>query len=398
MNTVIIVGDPHLGKNLLHGKIGVGTNLNSRIIDQFNLLDWILDQAIEISADHIFVTGDIFEEPKPNPSLITLFISWLKKCQAYNIHIHLIMGNHDILRSGFVYSSPLDIINEVELENVSVYKNIDTIIIDTTAFTLIPFRDRKSLGAATNNEALSLLKDSLVYELSSIPVTYKKVLIGHLAIEGSIPVGDEIDDIANELFCPLNMFEGYDYIWMGHVHKPQIMSKKPYAAHIGSMDISNFTESDHKKHIVIFDAASFDTNFNCRYLPTRPLQKITISVPKIIDGDINNFLIQEMQNYQLNGSIVKIDILLESPDSPSINKSKIEQFLIKSNVHNIVGISELKKTVLVKKDNSNVLNTKIDVLSAIKKYGEAYIEENQRSDFINLSIEIYNSYKLESKE
>src|SRR6185436_19297589 len=254
MSNIIILGDPHLGKSLSQGRVGIGSNLNSRIVDQLNLLDWTLDQAIDLSIDHIVITGDIFEDPRPPPSLITLFISWLKKCQANSVHVHLILGNHDILRSGFIYSSPLDIISEVELENVDVYKNINTITIDTTAITLMPFRDRKALGASTNSIALSLLKEYLVYELASMPITYKKVLIGHLAIEGSIPIGDEIDDISNELFCPLDMFNGYDYVWMGHVHKPQIMKKqKPYIAHIGSMDISNFAEIDHSKHIIILN-------------------------------------------------------------------------------------------------------------------------------------------------
>lgn len=230
MSQAIILGDVHLGKSMAIGKVGLGSALNSRIADQLNLLDWTLDQAIEHNADHIIITGDIFEEPKPSPLLITLFIAWLKKCQAHEVYVHIIMGNHDILRSGNVYTSPLDIISEVELENVNIYKNINSICIDSTAFTFLPFRDRKSFNVNSNTQAIKLLQESLVYELAGIPATYKKILVGHLAIEGSIPVGDEIDDLTNELFCPVNMFTGYDYVWMGHVHKPQVMSKTPYIA------------------------------------------------------------------------------------------------------------------------------------------------------------------------
>ncbi len=197
MLNVIILGDVHLGKGTNIGKAVLGANLNSRVADQLNLLDWTLDRAIEHHAEHIIITGDVFEEPKPHPSLLTLFVSWLKKCQVHGVHVHIIMGNHDILRSGFVYASPLDIITEVELDNVSVYKDIDTVLIGRTAFTMVPFRDRKSFSVPSNAEAISILRESLTYELAGIPITYQKVLIGHLAIDGSIPVGDEIDDITN---------------------------------------------------------------------------------------------------------------------------------------------------------------------------------------------------------
>lgn len=399
MSNVIILGDVHFGKSVNIGKTGVGSNLNSRIADQLDLLDWTLDKAVDVSANHIIITGDIFEDPRPHPSLITLFISWLKKCQAHSVHVHLILGNHDMLRSGFVYSSPLDIISEVELDGIDVYKNINSLIIGTTAFTFMPFRDRKSFGVSSNQEALALLKDSLVYELAGMPKTYKKILVGHLAIEGSIPVGDEIDDIANELFCPIEMFKGYDYVWMGHVHKPQVMNKtNPYVAHIGSMDISNFGETDQKKYIVILDSES-NKDFIISYLPTRSLKKVSIIVPKDT-ADTTKYVLSQIKNMsqEFDKSIIKVEISLESPDLQSVNKSTIEKYLLDKGAFNISGISESKKAFLIKKDPTNTLHTKMDIVSAIKKYGDTYIEKNYQSDFIDLSMEIYNSFKSEAKE
>lgn len=398
MTNTTILGDPHLGKGTNIGKAGVGATLNSRIVDQLNLLDWTLDQAIENHSDHIIITGDVFEEPKPHPALITLFISWLKKCQAYGVNVHIIVGNHDILRNGFVYNSPLDIISEVDLEGIHVYKDINTIIIGTTAFTLVPFRDRKSFSVSSNADAISLVRDSLVYELAGIPTTYRKVLIGHLAIEGSIPVGDEIDDLTNELFCPLNMFSGYDYVWMGHVHKPQVMQKaNPYIAHIGSMDISNFGETDHKKHIVIFNCDEND-GWKKEELPTRPLQKIVVSVPKDT-ADTTAYVIDQITKAGVQDkSIVRVEVSLTVPELKSINKSTIEKFLTGKGAFNINGISEVKKANVIKKDANNTLDTKMDTVSAIKTYAQKYIDDTARSSFIEMTMDIYNTYKAESKE
>lgn len=398
MTNAIILGDVHLGKGTSIGKGGVGSTLNSRIVDQLNLLDWTLDAAVENHADYIIITGDVFEEPKPHPMLITLFISWLKKCQVHDVEVHIILGNHDILRSGNVITSPLDIIMEAELDGIHVYKDIDTIIIGTTAFTMVPFRDRKSFSVGSAAEAISLVRDSLVYELSSIPVTYHKVLIGHLAIEGSIPVGDEIDDLTNELFCPLDMFNGYDYVWMGHVHKPQVMKKdKPYIAHIGSMDISNFGETDHAKHIVIINCDD-SNDWRREFLPTRPLQKITVSIPKDT-VDTTAYVLDELKKAGISSTaIVRVDVSLTSPDLKSVNKAAIEKFVLSNGAFSVNGISESKKVSLIKKDSTNTIDSKMDLSAAIKTYAQTYIEDAVRSEFLELATEIVTIYKTEGKE
>ena len=398
MSNAIILGDVHLGKGTNIGKAGVGATLNSRIVDQLNLLDWTLDQAMENHSEHIIITGDIFEEPKPHPSLITFFIAWLKKCQVHDVHVHIIVGNHDVLRSGFVYTSPLDIIAEVELDNVSIYKDINTIIIDTTAFTFIPYRDRKAFSASTNADAIQLVRDSLVYELAGIPATYRKVVVGHLAIEGSIPIGDEIDDLTNELFCPLDMFNGYDYVWMGHVHKPQVLKKgTPYIAHIGSMDISNFGETEHAKHIVIFNCDE-DNGWAREFLPTRPLQKITVTVPKDTE-DTTAYVLEEIKKSGvMDKAIVRVEVALTAPELKSVSKQAIEKFLTSNGAFNVTGISESKKVNLIKKDSNNTIDTKMDVVSAIKAYSTTYIEEDLRESFIELAMDIHNQFKAEAKE
>jgi DNA repair exonuclease SbcCD nuclease subunit len=401
----IILGDVHLGKANQLGKVGIGSNLNSRVVDQVNLLEWTLERAIEHHSEDIIITGDIFEEPKPHPTIITIFINWLKRCEAEDVNVHIIMGNHDLLRSGNVSVSPLDIISEMDLDNVSVYKEISTIFIGNTAFTLMPFKDRKFFGTNSSSEAVSLLKDTLVYELASIPATYKKVVIGHLAIEGSIPVGDEIDDLTNELFCPLDMFNGYDYVWMGHVHKPQEMNKSdPYIAHIGSMDISNFGEADQKKFIVVFDCI-FDgiDNVNneiwgINYLPTRALKKINVVIPQDIE-DTTQYVLDYIKNVKhLDKSIVKVEVSLSDQNLKPVNKSIIEKYLTSHGVFNVNSITESKKAILIKKDSNNSIDTKMDVSSAIKTYARAHVDENEQNNFIELAMEIYNNYKLEAKD
>jgi DNA repair protein SbcD/Mre11 len=378
---ILILGDVHLGAGLSLGKVGLGTNLNSRINDQIALLDWTLEKAIENHVSDIFITGDIFEDPKANFQLISIFISWLKRCQNHT-KVHIIVGNHDILRSGNYYISPLDIIAEADLENIFVYKNISTVLLDTTAFTLVPFLDRKSLGVNSNIEALGILKNLFDYEISSIPKSYKKIMIGHLAIEGSIFVGDEIDDVANELLCPTNMFGDYDHVWMGHVHKHQVFSNEPYISHIGSMDVSNFGDQN-EKIIVIYDTST--NEFFHEILPTKKLNKISLSIPK--EKNPTDFLLEELKNNNLKNSYLKIEINLESGEE-SVDRKKIEEFLLDKNLSNLIGISETKKSNKLKKETSEI-TTNMNIDSAIKEYAEKFISKEEQSDFLELASKIY---------
>jgi DNA repair exonuclease SbcCD nuclease subunit len=324
-------------------------------------------------------------------------MSWLNKCHINGIAVHLIMGNHDTFRNGSVYNSILDVIAEANIDNVSIYKNIDTITIGLTSFTLLPFRDRKSFGVPTNQEAVSIVRDSLAYELVSIPNNQHKVVVGHLAIEGSIPVGDELDDIANEIFCPLDMFNGYDAVWCGHIHVPQVMQKSnPYIAHIGSMDISNFGENNHKKHIILYDCEN--GSWTEEVLPTRQLKKVCLTIPKDTE-DTTAYVLDELKKLpSIDRSIFKLEIGLEAPELISVNKQAIEKYLTSQGVFNVVGISESRKLTLIKKDDSNTIDTKMDVPVAIKTYATAYIEKSEQSAFIELALDIYHLLKTEGKE
>ncbi len=246
---------------------------------------------------------------------MNLFIHWLKKCNDNDIAIHLCKGNHDIIRSGQHNMSAFDIIAAADLEGVSIYNNISSLSFPGISFTILPFRDRRSFNTNINSEALKLVQDKIKYERLGINNYDIKVMVGHFALVGSLPIGDEIDDMHNEIFIPLETFYDYDFTFMGHIHKPQVMCKKPYISHIGSMDLSNFSENNHNKIIAVVDTNNSEV-IKYLELPTRPLKQISISVPVDII-DTTAFVISQLKenNKELNKAIVRVSISYESPDT-----------------------------------------------------------------------------------
>jgi DNA repair exonuclease SbcCD nuclease subunit len=394
MSATLIIPDLHIGKGTSIGKPGIGAALNSRIVDQINLLEWAFERALEFMVARIILTGDVFEDAKPNPTIIALFVAWCKKCIDNNIEIHIVVGNHDIVRNGSFISSAFDIITAFEMESIFIHKNINTLYFDDVSFTLIPYRDRRSSNTLSNTEALKSLVQKLPYELAMTSLYGAKVVVGHLAIEGSIFVGDEISDMGNELFCPIDMFKDFDFTWMGHVHKPQVFSKSPYVSHLGSMDLSDYGETDHTKVVVIFDPKKSEP-YKYLEVPTRPLKQISISVPQGTI-DTTQYAVDAVMKFKtLSKAIVRATFTLESPELPSIDRTKIEKSIMGLGAFHISRISETKKVAVIKKIDNENIDSDVNETTAIQMYAKENIEKEIQSDFINLATSIVNECMLE---
>jgi exonuclease SbcD len=394
MSKTLIIGDPHIGKGVSIGKPAVGTGFNSRIIDQVKILDWIFDTAIENHVDRLIITGDVFEDLKPDYNLAVIFLNWLKQCELNDIAVNIILGNHETRRSGANYTSPLDIIASANMHNVSIYKSINTIHSDGVSFTFLPYRDRRSLNCETTEEAIEKLSSKLPYELADIPQGNDRVLIGHLALEGSLPIGDEFNDIVNELMCPLAMFKGYDYVWMGHIHRPQVRSVNPYIAHIGSMDLSDFGETGHIKIIVLYDTNN-PNKFTEIPVPSRPLRRIKLSVP--VGNNATQYVIDEINKIEnataFKNAIVKVEIRLEDPDVTDFNKQEIEDKIYQLGSQYICSFSEARNVSVVTLEKRDLIDSTIDPKSAIKLWvDQLELDEAEKIEFIIYATAIVDEY------
>lgn len=358
----IILGDVHLGRSLNIGKPASGKNLNSRVQDQLDLLHWVEDLASADDCKHVVITGDVYHDPRPHPAIINLFMSFLKQGEDKGIKYDIVAGNHDILRTGNYVLSALDLVPTVDLNNAKSYKNPKTLNFDNCTFSFLPFRDKRMYEAADTNEALSKLAAEMNESLE-LDENKKNILVGHLALEKSLSVGDEISDQTNELFVPLDMFDKFDYVWMGHIHHYQVLKEEgPHICHIGSMDRSDFStnEIDKDKYIVIYDDVKSD--FELVKIPTRSLIKERVSVPA--DQDSTDFVINDLclkdKKNSFKDSIFRLEIELNGQDTLSVDRAKIEDYLYNNlKVHHVSNFSELRMLVDMS-DSDLMLDTAVD--------------------------------------
>ena len=392
--TTLVLGDPHIGGGLSLGKIIPQSNLNSRIIDQFKLLDWALNFAIENEVKDIIITGDIFDTAKPLPNIVSMFINWIKSCSDEGINVRLLLGNHDLFRHGSTLISPLDIIGAADLDNTYVYKSMTTVHMNGISFTMLPFQDRRHLNVDSHNDALKIITNKIPYELADIDRNNMRVAIAHLALEGSIPALDEIEDTSNEIFLPINTFNQYDVALCGHIHKPQVLNNSPHVAHIGSLDINNFGEEDQQKLAALIDPHGSEP---IKYIeiPTRRLNSISISVPANVIDTVS-YVIDKLDDQKpyLQKSITKLNIVLENPEVATIDRGKVERFLEDAGVYYTTRITEERKVGMIKKSSiPEEFNDTVSEITAIKMYADINVDEMHRGEFVSLANEIVKEYQ-----
>jgi DNA repair exonuclease SbcCD nuclease subunit len=395
----LILGDIHLGAGLSLGKPAELGKLNSRIEDQVALLYWVLDLCKSRGIKNIFLTGDIYQDFRPHPTIIAIFMRWVKACENAGINMHIAMGNHDILRSGHYVVSALDLVSELELEKSFVYKSPTRIELEDHVVVMLPFRDKRMYEVATKEEALEKFVEEMKPCLA--PTNKKKICIGHLALEGSLSIGNEITDHQNEIYIPTELLEWFDYVWMGHIHHPQVISEeKPYAAHIGSLDRSDFskTEIDTDKIAIIFDTA-----FEEIVLPTRPLQHAKISIPP--DKESTEFVINELcllsKKANYNNAIVKLEITLNGPDVEYVNRPKIESYLFDNlGVFNVSDFLESRQNNTIQISEEDMFDNTMDLETTINKWAETrdfFENDEEREEFKKIAFEITEKYKEKLK-
>lgn len=380
----LIVGDIHIDKGISIGKNQGPNKLNSRNEDKFKLLNWVQKKCKEYDVKNVIFTGDIFEDANISPHLVDLFFSHILSYDKLGIFCHIILGNHDIKRIGAEYYSFLNLLNTFNVKNCKVYKDISTIEIEDGLVTFIPFRDRKSLECQTTNDALIKLKSLLPKKSDK-----KHICVGHLTLSGSLYVGDEIDDLHNELHCPIDFFsEVFDATFMGHIHKPQVLNKNPLVCHVGSLDISDFGEINHEKIICLYDSSK-EHVVNIP-VPTRNLRKIDVCVPSSVDPTsyLLDVISQEESNNSMFDSILKIEIKFEDPNH-KINIQEINEKIEKLSVHNLVGIIESRVSSAVSTDKKNTLSVSVEPVTAFIDWLSAQpISEDRYSSILDIAKSI----------
>ncbi len=260
----IHIGDVHLGKQL---------SGYSLIEEQKYCLDQIVNYMDQ--ADVLVIAGDVYDRAIPSVDAVGLLNDFLYALIKKGKKIIIISGNHDSLeRLGFASSI-------LSLSNIFIAKSpLEVVTIDDTNFYLAPFY---SLQALRLHYGKDYVDTNEAYKdiLSNLDLKGRNVLVMHdyITSGSSIELSDSERplSIGGSMNIDYNILRNFDYVALGHIHKPQKVGCENIR-YSGSILKYSFSEYlDHKSVCLISDEITL--------LPLTPLRDLVV-----IKDSINNIL------------------------------------------------------------------------------------------------------------
>lgn len=272
--------DWHLGKTLK------GTPL---IEDQRHMLNRILDIAEDVDA--VIIAGDVYDRAVPPVDAVNLFDETLNRLAEKNLPTLIIAGNHDSASrlnfgSKFFERQGIHIAATVADEPVQVVLKDD---FGEVYFSLIPYfghgeiREKffgKDAEQLTANDANKFYVD---LARQKIPAGKRSVAVAHVFLTGGVESESERKFVGGAENVDAKIFSGYDYVALGHLHRPQKISTENIR-YAGSPLKYSFDEADHKKSVTIADIDAAG-NVTTEKIPLKPLHDVII-----VEGQFNELI------------------------------------------------------------------------------------------------------------
>lgn len=247
------------------------------------VLNQVVDTAIRERVEVVLISGDIFDRPNPSEEAIKMYVSFLKKLLDKNIKVIAISGNHD---SGIRLSAYKDILGKgyfVEgefnspMRKVSLNDEYGPVNFYMLPF-FTPFIVKSNLKLEKGLENYDLAMDEII-KRENIDTSQRNIILAHQFVAGFKFGGSEEDfsysngdekNVAGVGIISLDKFQNFDYVALGHIHKPQKISRETirYSGSLLKYKTSEIDGPD--KSVVIIDLKE-KGNIEVKLDPIKPL-------------------------------------------------------------------------------------------------------------------------------
>lgn len=264
--------------------IGKSVNGFSLIEDQKYILLQILEYIDAERPDTVCIAGDIYDKTVPSGAAVSLLDDFLTALTERNVIVFCISGNHDsperlafanrIMQNKGIYISG---VFDGKIKTVPVRDSFGTVHVH-----LLPFVKPANVRPFYPEASIESYTDALQTVLLHNPIDRKErnVLVAHqfvLPMQGDVERSDsETEPVGGLSGIPVNLFDEYDYVALGHIHGPQSIGRD-CVRYSGSPLKYSFSEAAHKKAITVVDLAEKGecAIANLPLIPLRDMRKIS---------------------------------------------------------------------------------------------------------------------------
>lgn len=257
------LSDLHLGKRV---------NEFSMLEDQAYILKEILNIIDEQKVEAVLIAGDIYDKVIPFAEAVRLLDDFLTRIAARELSVFLISGNHDsaervafgsrLMSSRQIYLSP---VFESDVEPITISDRYGEINI-----YMLPFVKPSLVKRVYPEEEIITYQDAVnaAVQHMQIDTDKRNVLLAHQFVTGAARCDSEELSVGGLDDVDASIFDGFDYVALGHLHGPQKIGKET-VRYSGTPLKYSFSEANQKKAAVIVDVEE-KGKINIQQIPLVP--------------------------------------------------------------------------------------------------------------------------------
>lgn len=349
------------------------------IEDQRYILKEILNILKKEAVDIVMISGDVYDKVSPSAQAFSLWNDFLTSLDGMNVHVLVTSGNHDSSDRLGVASQVLAK-HKIHIESEykgSLKKLQFTDKYGTINIFMLPFikastvrNTHKDFDDRSTDEAVGKILEDV-----TINSNERNILMAHQFVIGSSeePVlsESEVKPVGGTDFVNTSVFSDFDYVALGHIHRPQRISRDT-VRYSGSPLKYSFSEWQDKKSIPIL---KFTDSLDINFIPLVPMRDV-----RIIEGPFEKLMDIGLQSPSddLIHAIITDEVAIYNPInqlrsvypnvlSLEINNSRTQN---KQSLKRAKNILKQDKLVLIsdffKKQNNRDLNQEeLDYLNTI---------------------------------
>jgi exonuclease SbcD len=276
---VLHTSDWHLGKVLME---------RSLLDDQRHALAQITRYIAAEPHDLLVVAGDVFDRSVPPEDAVSLLGSWLSELRevAPRLPVVIIAGNHDsgarlAWSAGLLAQAGVHIRGEADRLEEPV--RLRTEAGEDAEVWPLPFLWPGSVSADEGPVGQARALELAVQRVRARQTAGKtQVLVSHCFAQGGRASDSERTLIGQATLVDPGCFEGFDYVALGHLHRPQEVA--PQARYSGSLLAYSFSEVSDGKGVASVEVRAGAAP-SVTHVPVAPLRPM-----RTLRGDLDELL------------------------------------------------------------------------------------------------------------
>ena len=355
---ICCIADIHIGMKI-YGKIDPVTHFNIRELDGLQIFKNTIQYCIDNDIVTIVISGDVYHQAVSSPMLQEKVNEILKYAVYNGRKLFILIGNHDQSKLNTACSAlkPLDTFNIPNVIQSDIFKEVNyTLDNESVRFVFLPTYH-------TAEEIHDILTNKITHDNTPI------ICIGHMSVQGAA-LNDWLIS-TNENFVDINDFKQDDIkaVILGHLHKHQVLMKKPITFYTGSLQRLDFNEEKQPKGFVILDT----TNWSYEFIPVDAQDFYTIDAQ--VD-QVHSFddIYKEIDTSRIKNALIRVRIRTTSEFKLTNSQEKeLSKYIEKFKPSNLLSIQQ--KLEDVRQMRNSALNESI----SIEKGLEIYFDGQKRS-------------------